>query len=124
MTQSQVKIATGNALTGLFSAPDDDCHRHRAEHRDQQLRGAGGGVGRIGLGLLQRHPVCRRGPDGTTWTTPQVLEAVGSGSELDFGNVALAESGRAFAYWSVHVGPGAYTATGASAGADGVWTRF
>jgi hypothetical protein len=36
----------------------------------------------------------------------------------------MAESGRAFAYWSVHVGPGFRTAAVESAAADGVWTGF
>jgi hypothetical protein len=62
--------------------------------------------------------------NGTSWTAAQTLVHTSTGSESDFGHVAMAESGRAFAYWSVHVGPGARTAAVESAGADGVWTGF
>jgi hypothetical protein len=124
VTQSQVKVATGSALTGQISA-STTIATGIAPSIAINSSGALAAVWAVSdSGFYNVTQYAAVAPDGTTWTTPPVLEAVGSNSELNFGNVVLSESGRAFASWSVHVGPGAYTATGASAGADGVWTRF
>ena len=124
-TQSHVAVATGSALTGHVSAPTtiaSGVAPSIAINSAGALAAAWGVAVNPGFYTVTQDAAVAA--DGTTWTTPQVLEAVTSGSELNYGTVVLSESGRAFASWSVHVGPGAYTATGASAGADGVWTRF
>ncbi len=124
VTQSQVKVATGSALTGLISAPTTIATgiAPSIAISSSGALAAAWAVSDSGFNNVTQYAAVA--PNGGTWTTPQVLEAVGSGSELGFGTVVLSESGRAFASWSVHIGPGAYTATGASAGADGAWTRF
>ena len=123
VTQSQVKLATGSALTGQISAPAtiaSGIAPSIAINSSGALAAAWAVSDSTFTNVTQDAAVAA---DGTTWTTPQMLGTVGSGSELNFGTVALAESGRAFATWSVHIGPGWYSATGASAGADGVWTK-
>ncbi len=124
VTQSQVKLATGSALTGQITAPAtiaSGISPSIAINSSGALAAAWAVSDSTFTNVTQDAAVA---PNGTTWTTPQMLGTVGSGSELNFGTVALAESGRAFAAWSVHIGPGWYSATGASAGADGVWTKF
>jgi hypothetical protein len=121
---SQVTIATGNATTGVWSSP---------------VAIAAGGLPRVAVNsagalaavwstpVTDFYEVDMKGAvaaNGTSWTAAQTLVHTSTGSESDFGHVAMAESGRAFAYWSVHVGPGARTAAVESAGADGVWTGF
>ena len=124
-TQSHVAVATGSALTGHISTPTTiatGVAPSIAINNAGALAAAWAVAEDSGFYTVTQDAAVAA--DGTTWTTPQVLDTVGSNSELYFGHVALAESGRAFAYWSVHVGPGARTAAVESAGADGVWTGF
>ena len=101
---SQVTVATGSALTGVWTA-----HAIAAGVAPRVAVNSAGALAAVWARLGRPSPTS---PDvavaanGTTWTTPQTLEHTCTGSESDFGSVALAESGRAFAYWSVHLGPG------------------
>ncbi len=124
VTQSQVKLATGSALTGQISAPTTIATGIAPSIAINSSGALAAAWAVSDSGFYNVTQDAAVAADGTTWTTPKVLEAVTSNSELYFGHVALAESGRAFAYWSVHVGPGARTAAVESAGADGVWTGF
>ena len=103
---SQVTVATGNATTGSWTSP---------------VAIAAGGVPRVAidsagaLAALWSEPVTdfsgydilgAVAPDGATWSTPQTLVNVASGSESDFGHVTISESGRAFASYQHPRGPG------------------
>ena len=123
-TQSQVRGATGSALTGHVSTPTTIASGIAPSIAVNSAGALAAAWAVSDSGMYNVTQDAAVAPDGTTWTTPQVLETVGTGSESYFGNVALAESGRAFAYWSVHVGPGIRTAAVESAGAAGVWTGF
>lgn len=123
VTQSQVKLATGSALTGQISAPTTIATGIAPSIAINSSGALAAAWAVSDAGFYNVTQYAAVAPDGTTWTAPQV-QAVTSGSELGYGTVILSESGRAFASWSVHVGPGAYTATGASASNDGAWTKF